>query len=456
MQRRRVLILGAAGRDFHDFNVVFRNDASHEVVAFTAAQIPGIDHRRYPPALAGPLYPDGIPIHPERELEALIARERVDEVILAYSDLSHEDVMHLGSRTVAAGADFRLLSAARTMLPARRPVIAVCAVRTGAGKSPVSRYVAQHVRDAGLAAAVVRHPMPYGDLEAQAVQRFACAADLDAAACTIEEREEYEPHLRLGHVVYAGVDYARILERAEAEADVLLWDGGNNDLPFFVPDVHIVLTDPHRVGHERRYHPGEANLRLADIVVLTKTDTAPPGAVEAVRAAVREANPHAAVVESAMPPVVDDPARVRSARVLVIEDGPTLTHGGMAFGAGALAARAAGAAELVDPRPYAAGSLREVYRAYPHIGPVLPAMGYGPEQVEDLARTVRDVPCDVVVIATPADLGHLLAISRPAVRVTYRYADRGSPTLADLLAPVLHRAARPTAGPAPSTAARGE
>lgn len=441
MPRRRVLILGAAGRDFHDFNVVYRDDPLHEVVAFTAAQIPGIANRRYPPGLAGPLYPEGIPILPEDELEALIRTRHVDEVVFAYSDLSHEQVMHLASRAIAAGADFRLLGASRTMLRADKPVISICAVRTGVGKSVVARHVASLAREAGLSAAVVRHPMPYGDLASQAVQRFARPADLDAADCTVEEREEYEPHLRLGHVVYAGVDYGRVLALAAAESDVILWDGGNNDLPFVAPNLHVVLADPHRAGHELRYFPGEANLLRADVVVITKTDSAPAAAVDTVCNAVRRANPRAVVVASAMPPELDDPARVRGARVLVIEDGPTLTHGGMAFGAGALAARAAGAAELVDPRPFAAGSLRAVFADWPHIGPVLPAMGYDRAQLEDLAATIRGVPCDAVVLATPADLTHLLRFDRPVVRATYRYADRGTPRLADLIAPVLQQAA---------------
>ncbi|MCX7892238.1 MAG: hypothetical protein N2544_07735 [Burkholderiales bacterium] len=429
MKRRRVVILGAAGRDFHDFNVVFRDDPHCEVVAFTAAQIPGIAGRVYPAALAGPLYPEGIPIVPESDLAALVRRRRVEEVVLAYSDLAHEDVMHRGSVALAAGADFRLLAPRATMLRAARPVVSICAVRTGAGKSPAARHVANVLTRRGLRVAVVRHPMPYGDLAEQAVQRFAALADLDRARCTIEEREEYEPHLAAGRVVYAGVDYAAVLHLAEREADVILWEGGNNDTPFFAPDLEIVLADPHRPGHERLYHPGETNLLRAHVVVIAKCDTADPRDVAAVRASVRAANPAATLVESALPPVADRPDLVRGQRVLVVEDGPTLTHGGMAYGAGTLVAKSLAAAALVDPRPFAVGSIAATLAANPHIGPVLPAMGYDEAQVAELAETIGRAACDTVVVATPVNLARLVAIDRPVCRVTYEYADRGEPTL---------------------------
>jgi predicted GTPase len=434
MKRRRIVIMGAAGRDFHDFNVVFRDDPRCQVVAFTAAQIPGIAGRIYPPSLSGPLYPDGIPIFPEAELAALVRRQHVHEVVFAYSDVSHEEVMHRASLAGAAGADFRLLGPGATMLHAARPVVSVCAVRTGAGKSPVARHVANLLTMEGLRVAVVRHPMPYGDLAAQAAQRFATLADLESAHCTIEEREEYEPHISAGRVVYAGVDYARVLHMAESESDIILWEGGNNDLPFFAPDLEIVLVDPHRAGHERRYHPGETNLLRAHVIVITKCDTADPRDIEVLRASVRDANPRATVIESALPPVADRPDLVRGRRVLVVEDGPTLTHGGMAYGAGMLVAKSFGASEIVDPRPFAVGSIREVFAAYPHIGPVLPAMGYGDVQIAELAETIRRTPCDAVVVASPVNLARLVKIDRPVCRVTYEYANRGEPTLAAALA----------------------
>lgn len=432
--------MGAAGRDFHNFNLVFRDDARSEVVAFTAAQIPHIAERWYPHELAGPLYPAGIPIHDEAELEPLIERERIDEVVFAYSDLSHEEVMHRASRALACGADFRLLGPHRTMLTAMKPVVSVCAARTGAGKSPASRRIAAVLREAGLRVGVIRHPMPYGDLARQAVQRFATRDDLAAADCTIEEREEYEPHLADGDLVYAGVDYDKILRLAEAETDILLWDGGNNDWPFLTADVEIVLVDPHRAGHELRYFPGEVNLRRAQVVVLAKLDTAAPESVAQVRANVARANPAALVLESAMPIALDDPQAVRGKRVLVVEDGPTITHGGMPSGAGALAARRFGAAALVDPRPFAVGSLGEVFSAHPHIGPVLPAMGYGAEQIHELEQTIRRTPCDLVLIATPVDLRRVVAIAQPSARVRYAFEERGSPTLRDVLAPVIRKA----------------
>jgi len=440
MVKRKILILGAAGRDFHDFNLVFRDDPGTEVVAFTAAQIPDIAGRRYPPLLAGPLYPNGIPIRPEAELEALIAAHRVDEVVFAYSDLSHEAVMHLASRAVAAGGGSRLLGPPATMLKSCKPVISVCAVRTGCGKSPVARHVAGLVHRAGPRVAVVRHPMPYGDLEQQAVQRFASLADLDRADCTVEEREEYEPHLAAGSVVYAGVDYARILALAESDADVIVWDGGNNDLPFFQPDLEIVLTDPHRLGHERSYYPGEANLLRAGVVVLSKVDTADAENVRALRDSIRQANPRAAIVEGALPATLEGAERIRAARVLVIEDGPTLTHGGMAIGAGALAAQRLGAQELVDARPYAVGSLAKTFADYPHIGPVLPAMGYGHAQLADLAQTIQRTPCDLVLIASPVDLRRLISIAQPVTRLVYHFEQTGGPLLGDLLGPVIRKA----------------
>jgi predicted GTPase len=440
MTRRRVVILGAAGRDFHDFNRVFRGDPSSEVVAFTAAQIPNIAGRRYPPELSGPLYPDGIPILPESELDQLIERQGVDDVVFAYSDVAHEQVMHLASRALAGGAGFRLLAPRETMLWSSRPVVSVCAVRTGCGKSPAALAIAAVLAAAGLRVAVVRHPMPYGDLARQVVQRFARLEDLDAAECTVEEREEYEPHLRVGHVVFAGVDYERILRQAEAEADVVLWDGGNNDLPFFQPDLEIVLADPHRRGHERSYFPGEVNLLRADVVVLSKVDTARVEDVAALRASVAAANPHAIMVEADMPVSVDRPELIEGARVLVVEDGPTLTHGGMAYGAGVLTAQRLGAAELVDPRPLAAGSLQRVFAEHPHIGRLLPAMGYGEEQLSELAETINRADCDAVLVATPVDLRRLFRIRQPVVRASYSFQLRGEPTLEMLLAPIIRQA----------------
>ncbi|MFV8750630.1 cyclic 2,3-diphosphoglycerate synthase [Nannocystaceae bacterium ST9] len=429
----RVLILGAAGRDFHDFATVLRDDPSLEVVAFTAAQIPGIDARSFPAALAGPRYPAGIPIHAEHELERLIAELAVDEVILAYSDLAHATVMHLASRALAAGAGFRLLSPRATMLSSTRPVIAVTSVRTGCGKSQVSRHVAAVVRAAGLRVGVVRHPMPYGDLVAQRVQRFATIADLDAAGVTIEEREDYEPHVLAGNVVHTGVDYAAILRAAEAEADVVIWDGGNNDTPFFRPDLWITIVDPFRVGHELGYHPGEVNFRAADLVLINKADSAPPGSIEQLRASVAAINPRAKLVVARSLVSVDDPERIRGKRVLLIEDGPTLTHGEMPFGAGFVAARQFGAAAIVDPRPHAVGRIAELYRRYPHVGAALPAVGYSLEEIRDLEATIRATDCDTVVVATPADLGHVLHLDRPSVRVRYELADHGSPTLAEAI-----------------------
>lgn len=425
--------MGAAGRDFHNFNTVFRDDPNYEVVTFTAAQIPNIAGRRYPPALAGALYPQGIPIVAEDDLAHLIRTLDIDEVVFSYSDVSHEQVMHTASQVLAAGAGFRLPSPRDTMLKSSRPVIAITAVRTGCGKSPVARRVAALLDAAGLRPGIVRHPMAYGDLVAQTAQRFATLDDLAREHCTIEEMEEYEPHIRAGHAVYAGVDYAQVLALAEAEADVIVWDGGNNDLPLIAPDLDIVLVDPHRAGHERSYFPGEANLLRAQVAVIAKADSAQPHQIAAVWSGIRQINPFATVIESAMPVTADRPELIAGKNVLVIEDGPTLTHGGMAYGAGALAAKKLGAATLVDPRPHAVGSIRAAFDHYPHIGPLLPALGYGEQQVEELAETIRRTPCDAVLIATPVDLRRVIAITQPVCRVSYEYADRGEPALAEII-----------------------
>jgi len=429
----RVVIMGAAGRDFHNFNVIYRDDPGSRVVAFTAAQIPRIAGRRYPPGLAGPLYPEGIPIVEEAGLAALCRRETVDQVVFAYSDVSHAHVMHTASVVLSNGADFLLLGPERTMLRAAVPVIAVSAVRTGCGKSQTTRWLSQRLKSRGLRVAVIRHPMPYGDLERQAVQRYAARADLDAAACTVEEREEYEPHLALGSVVYAGVDYGAIVERAGAEADILLWDGGNNDFPFLRPDLHVVLVDPLRPGHETSHHPGEAVLRMADIILVAKVDSAADADIQAVTEAARRINPDAAVIRGASPVTLDDPEAVHGRRVLVVEDGPTLTHGGMAYGAGFVAATRAQAATIVDPRSAATEAIAAVFDQYPHIGPVLPAVGYNPEQLRALEATINAVAADVVVAATPCDLGALLQLDKPVVRARYEFAEAGAPGLGTLV-----------------------
>ena len=435
MRPTRVLVIGAAGRDFHNFNLVYRGREDVEVVAFTAAQIPNIDDRVYPSELAGDGYPNGIPILPESELESLVREHEIDEAVFSYSDVTHEHVMHLGSRVLASGASYRLLSPRETMLASSRPVVAVCAVRTGSGKSQTTRHVASLLRDAGRRVAVLRHPMPYGDLTRQAVQRFARYEDLDAADCTIEEREEYEPHLAEGNLVFAGVDYAAILRRAEQEADVILWDGGNNDTPFIRPDLHVVVVDPHRAGHELRYHPGETNLRMADVCVVNKVDSARPEDVDAVVGSIREHNPRASVVLAASPfEVEENGVRIEGKRVLAVEDGPTLTHGEMTFGAAVLAAREHGAAALVDPRPFAVGSIAATFEAYPNVGALLPAMGYGRAQMEDLRETIARSDADVVLIGTPIDLRRLIELDKPALRVTYRLQEVGNGTLADALA----------------------
>ncbi len=437
MAKRKVIIMGAAGRDFHNFNVRYRQNQEYEVVAFTATQIPDIEGRQYPAALAGPNYPEGIPIYDEKELPDLIRKHRVDEVVFAYSDVSHEYVMHKASLATAAGADFVLIGTRDTMLKSQKPVVSVCAVRTGCGKSQTTRRVAQILRDLGKKVVVVRHPMPYGDIASQAVQRFAAFEDLDRHRCTIEEREEYEPHIRKGTVVYAGVDYQDILQQAQEEADVILWDGGNNDTPFFQPDLAIVVVDPLRPGHEVRYYPGETNLHLADVVVINKIDSAAPEDVETVRQSIENVNPRARVVEAVSPIFVEDPEVIRDKRVLVVEDGPTLTHGEMIFGAGVVASKKWGAREIVDPRPFLQGSLIETFRIYPNIGQLLPAMGYGEKQIRDLEATINAVDCDSVVIGTPIDLRRLISINKPATRVTYELQEIGKPTLADLVTNLL-------------------
>jgi len=434
MTKTRVLIAGAAGRDFHNFNVVYRGRSDFEVVGFTATQIPNIDGRVYPAELAGDGYPNGISIVPEADLERVVRDREVDEVVFAYSDVTHEHVMHIGSRALAAGATYRLLSPVATMLPSSKPVVAVCAVRTGSGKSQTTRHVAAILRESGKRVAVLRHPMPYGDLTKQAVQRFARYEDLDAADCTIEEREEYEPHLAEGNLVFAGIDYGAILEAAEAEADAILWDGGNNDTPFIRPNLHVVVVDPHRAGHELRYHPGETNLRMAHVCVVNKVDSAPPEGVLAVLDSIRVNNPDARVVRAASPFVIEgDAEEIRGKRVLAIEDGPTLTHGEMTYGAAVLAAEAHGAAELVDPREFAVGSIAKTFEAYPHMGRLLPAMGYGREQREELRETIARSDADLVLIGTPIDLRRIIDLDKPALRVTYRLEEIGEPTLASLL-----------------------
>jgi len=435
---KRILILGAAGRDFHNFNVLFRDNSNYHVVAFTATQIPDIAGRRYPPELAGCLYPEGIPILEEKDLEKLVAEYEIDAVVFSYSDVSHQNLMHLASRAVAADADFWFLGTEHTQIKSSVPVISVCAVRTGCGKSPVSRLVAEELRGLGRKPVVIRHPMPYGDLARQAVQRFATMDDLDLQQCTIEEREEYEPHLREGTVVYAGVDYEKIVRQAEKEADVILWDGGNNDTPFYVSDLEIVVADPHRPGHELVYFPGEVNLRRADVIVINKVDTAEQRDIETVRQNIKLNNPKAVVFEMACRVSISEPCFVKGQRVLVVEDGPTLTHGEMPYGAGVVAARQCGAAELVDPRPYAVGSIRGTYERYPHLTNILPAMGYSAIQRHELEETISRTPCDIVLIATPIDLARVIKIDRPNLRVTYKVEELTKPGLAEMLATFSH------------------
>jgi len=419
MQRRRVVIMGAAGRDFHNFNCLFREDPNVEVVAFTATQIPNIDDRRYPPELAGEHYPEGIPIVPEEQLQELIKKRKIDEVFFSYSDVSHETVMEKGSHVVAWGATFSLASATKTMLPSSKPVIAITAVRTGVGKSQTTRYVSRILKALGKRVVAVRHPMPYGDLRKQVAQRFETYDDLARHECTIEEREEYEPHIDNGFVVYAGVDYEKILRQAEAEADVILWDGGNNDTPFYKPDLHITLVDPHRPGHELTYYPGETNLVMADLVIVNKVQTAKQENIRTVITNTERVNPNATVIQCASTISVDDPKLIHGKRALVVEDGPTLTHGGMTYGAGYFAAKENGASDIVDPKPYAKGSIKATYEKYPNAGQILPAMGYSPAQIAELEDCINTTPCDVVVEGTPIRLSRILKVNKPLAAVTY-------------------------------------
>ena len=429
----KVVIMGAAGRDFHNFNVYFRDNPRYRVIAFTAAQIPSIENRFYPPELAGGLYPDGVPIHPETQLPELIREHRVDLVALSYSDIPHVEVMHKASIVMANGADFILIGATYTMLRAKKPVVAVCAVRTGCGKSQTTRKVCEILRSRGKKVVAIRHPMPYGDLRTQIVQRFSSYEDFEKHQCTIEEREEYEPLVDQGIIVYAGVDYAKILEAAEQEADIIVWDGGNNDTPFYFPDAHIVLFDPHRPGHELLYYPGETNMLMADIAIINKVDTASPRNIEKVRENIVKHAPKAEIVMAESPVLVTEPDRIRGNRVLIVEDGPTLTHGEMPYGAGVIAAKTFGAKELVDPRPFSTGTIEEVYRRYPHIGPVLPAMGYSKNQIGDLEHTINRADCDLVLFATPIHLTRLVSINKPTLRVLYEYRDHGEPRLEEAL-----------------------
>lgn len=433
MEKKRILILGAAGRDFHNFNVFFRNNPNYEVVAFTATQIPDIDGRTYPAELAGELYPNGIPILAEEDMEKIIKEKNVDAVVFAYSDVPHEHVMDLASRAHAAGADFWLLGPKSTMIKSSKPVIAVTAVRTGSGKSQTSRKVFKLLRDRGLKVVSIRHPMPYGDLVKQRVQRFASYEDLDKNECTIEEREEYEPYIDMGGVVYAGVDYEAILREAEKEADVIIWDGGNNDFPFYTPDLWIVVADPHRPGHEMKYHPGETNFRAADVIIINKMDTANRDDIQEIFDSIEKANPNSLVIEAASPLFVDHPELIKGKRVLVVEDGPTLTHGGMKYGAGYVAAKRYGAKEIVDPRPYAVGSIVDTYKKYSHLHVILPAMGYGEKQMKELEETINNADVDVVVSGTPIDLNRVVKVNKPIVRVRYELDEIGEPNLEQVI-----------------------
>ena len=435
MNRIRVLIMGAAGRDFHNFNVIYRNDPQSKVVAFTATQIPNIEGRLYPPELSGELYPDGIPILDEVDLSRLISEFKVDDVVFAYSDVSHEYVMHKASEVLKCGSNFKLLGGEKTMIKSNKPVIAIGAVRTGSGKSQTTRRVAEVLTDAGVSVAVIRHPMPYGDLTKQKVQRFATIEDLKKHDCTIEEMEEYEPHIDRGSVVFAGIDYKAILNKAEKEADIILWDGGNNDMPFYKPDLFLVIVDPHRPGHELLFYPGESNLLMADVVVINKMDTAEPENIATVKANIASVNPGATIIEAASPVTVEKPDVIKGKRCLVVEDGPTLTHGGMKFGAGIVAAEKFGATEVVDPRPWITGTIAETFESYPDIGKLLPAMGYGEQQIKDLEATINAADCDVVIIGTPIDLRRLLHIEKPSVRVTYNLKETARPTVANVLEP---------------------
>ena len=442
MQKIKVIIMGAAGRDFHNFNVYFRNNDAYEVVAFTATQIPGIAERGYPPELAGANYPNGIPIYPEEELPNLIKQHDVDQVVFAYSDVPHEYVMHKASMVLANGADFRLMGPKTTMLKAEVPLVSVCAVRTGSGKSQTSRQVAKILKNKGLRVVAIRHPMPYGDLRKQIWQRFATYEDLDKYECTIEEREEYEPHIDNGIIVYAGVDYEKILREAEKEADVIVWDGGNNDLSFYKSDLHIVVADPHRAGNELTYYPGETNLRMANVVIINKVDTADPKNVEKVKENIKKVNPKARVLEAASPVTVDKPELIKGNRVLVIEDGPTLTHGNMPYGAGAVIAKKLGAMEMVDPRPYAVGSIKQTYEKYTHLSTILPAVGYGDKQIAELKATIDRTPCDAVVIGTPIDLRRVMTIDKPTVRAKYELKVLGPVTLEEILEEFLQKSGK--------------
>ncbi|MCK4858262.1 MAG: GTPase [candidate division Zixibacteria bacterium] len=436
-KRKKIIIMGAAGRDFHNFNCRYRNDKSVEVVCFTATQIPDIDGRKYPKELTGPLYPKGIPIYPEDDLYQLIQEHEINEVVFAYSDVTHEYVMHKASAVLTTGANFTLLGARDTMIQSKKPVVAICAVRTGSGKSQTTRRVCEILKNMGFKVAAIRHPMPYGDLVKQTCQRFATLGDLKKHKCTIEEMEEYEPHIMRGQVVYAGVDYGVILKEAEKEADIIVWDGGNNDLPFYLPDVYITVVDPHRAGHEISYFPGESNLLAADIVVMNKIETADPESIEVVRTNIMDYNPTAVIIEGASPISVDNPEAITGQRVLVVEDGPTVTHGEMAYGAGMVAAEKFGAAEVVDPRPFLKGTLKDTFAMYPDIGALLPAMGYGGKQIKDLEATIAATECDSVIIGTPIDLRRIVKITKPSARVTYELQEIGHPTLEEILTAVL-------------------
>jgi predicted GTPase len=442
MRRKKIIIMGAAGRDFHNFNTVYRDNEGYNVVAFTATQIPNIDGRKYPAALAGKLYPDGIPIYPESDLHDLIRKMNIDEVVFSYSDVSFEYIMSKASGVMAAGADFKILGARDTMLKSSVPVIAVVAVRTGAGKSQTSRKVCDLLRDRGKKVVAIRHPMPYGDLVRQKVQRFGTLEDLRTHECTVEEMEEYEPHIVNGTIIYAGVDYEAIVRQAEKEADVIIWDGGNNDMSFYKPDLTITVADPHRPGHELTYYPGATNILLADVIVLNKVETASRENIDLVRSNVHRVNPDAIIVEAASPITVEDERVIRGKRVLVVEDGPTLTHGGMEYGAGVIAARKFGAAEIIDPRPYVVDSIAETFAKYPKIGPLLPAMGYGDKQVRDLEKTINKVDCDSVIIGTPIDLRRIIRIDKPSTRVKYELAEITRPDLAAILDDFLKKISR--------------
>jgi predicted GTPase len=438
-KKKRVIIMGAAGRDFHNFNTYFRDNEDYEVVAFTATQIPNIDGRHYPAKLAGKLYPQGIPIHSETELVELIKKHQINQVVFSYSDVSNEYVMHKASTVMAAGADFRLMGGLHTMIQSKKPVVAVCAVRTGVGKSQTTRRVLEVLKNAGMKAVAIRHPMPYGDLTKQIAQRFATHQDLLDHHCTIEEIEEYEPHIASGAVVYAGIDYNEILKQAEQEADVIVWDGGNNDYPFYAPDVMLTLADPLRVGHESSYFPGEANVKMADVLVINKIDSAHPDDVEKLEQNLKKLNPEAKLIRAESPVTVDKPELIKGKSVLVIEDGPTITHGEMGFGAGEIAAKKLGASKLVDPRPYTSGSIKKVFEKWSHIGPLLPAMGYSKEQMQELKETIDRTPCDLVVIGTPIDLRRYIEINKPSVRVTYNLKEIGDLTVEDALKPVIDK-----------------